>query len=60
MEQKISPELKEELIIYRRMQKDPFLFIKLMWNLVPQPLKENKEQEEERGSKKEHYESYIR
>ena len=59
-ETKISPELKEELIIYRRMQKDPFLFIKLMWNLIPQPLKENKENDSERGTKKEHYESYIR
>jgi hypothetical protein len=44
----ISPELKEELILYRRMQKDPFLFIRLMWGLIPQPLKENKENESER------------
>lgn len=56
----ISPELKQELIIYRKMQKDPFLFIKLMRWLVPQPLKDNINNEEDWGSKKEHYESYIK
>ena len=28
--------LRQEAILYKRMQKDPFLFIKLMWNLIPQ------------------------
>ena len=60
MEKELSPELKQELIIYRKMQKDPFLFIKLMWGLVPQPLKPNNEDVENWGSKQEHYEKYIR
>lgn len=37
MEEKdIKKQQIEEAILYKKMQKDPFLFIKIMWNLVPQ------------------------
>jgi len=35
-EDKEKQRFMQEAILYKRMQKDPFLFIKLMWNLVPQ------------------------
>lgn len=60
VDKELSKEMKEELILYRRMQKDPFLFIKLMWNIIPQPLKPNPENVEDWGSKQEHYEKYVK